>query len=271
MSKGSKIPLYQVDAFTSKPFSGNPAAVCILEDETSSDNMLKIAAEMNFSETAFVGPVDDDGLRKLQWFTPKVEVPLCGHATLATSHVLLREIGVDPPLRFETLSGILTVEEEQDWIRMDFPADPPVPEDAPEGLLEALGCPADSPTAKAEKIWIVRLGSEKKVKDLDPDMAALAKVELGETQLGVSVTAPGTAGYDFSSRFFGPWVGVDEDPVTGSAHTALGPYWMDELKSEALRARQVSARDGKLRVRMDGDRVHVSGQAVTVVKGTLQY
>jgi len=271
MSKGSKIPLYQVDAFTNKPFSGNPAAVCLLEEETSSTDMLKIAAEMNFSETAFVGPVDEDGLRKLQWFTPKVEVPLCGHATLATSHVLLREIGVDPVLRFDTLSGILTVEEEQDWIRMDFPSDPPEPEEAPEGLLEALGCPADSPTARAEKIWIVRLGSEKEVKALNPDMTALGKVELGETPLGVSVTAPGTAGYDFSSRFFGPWVGVDEDPVTGSAHTALGPYWMDELKSEALRARQVSARDGKLRVRMDGDRVHVSGQAVTVVKGTLQY
>jgi len=232
--------------------------------------MLKIAAEMNFSETAFVGPVDDDGLRKLQWFTPTVEVPLCGHATLATAHVLLREVGAEATLRFDTLSGILTVEEEQDgWIRMDFPSNPPEPAEAPEGLLAALGCPNDSPTAQGGILWIVRLESEKKVIDLTPNMVALAEVDLGETALGVSVTAPGTKGFDFSSRFFGPWVGVDEDPVTGMAHTVLGPYWMDELQSEALRARQVSKRDGKLRVRVDGDRVQISGQAVTVVKGTL--
>lgn len=272
MSKGSEIPLYQVDAFTNKPFSGNPAAVCLLEDEISPENMLQIAAEMNLSETAFVGPVDEDGLRKLQWFTPTVEVPLCGHATLATAHVLFREVGVEGTLRFDTLSGILTVEEEQDrWIRMDFPADPPELAEAPEGLLNALGCPKDATTARSGKLWVVRLKTEKMVQSLEPDMTALRKVDLGEDILGVSVTAPGTQGFDFCSRFFGPWVGVDEDPVTGMAHTVLGPYWMEELKSEALRARQISARDGKLRVLVDGDRVQISGQAVTTVKGTLTF
>ncbi len=271
MSHRSPIPFYQVDAFTSQPFSGNPAAVCILDEELSSEVMLKIAAEMNLSETAFVGPPDGDGARKLQWFTPKVEVPLCGHATLATSHVLLHETGETPPLRFDTLSGILTVDEEPEgWLRMDFPSDPPEPAEAPDGLLEALGCPPASPTLRAERLWIVRLGSEKEALSVDPDMTKLAQVDLGETPLGVSVTAPGTRGFDFVSRFFGPWVGVDEDPVTGMAHTALGPYWMDELGSDALRAEQGSTRRGALRVRGDGDRISVSGQAVTLVRGTLQ-
>ena len=271
MSKGSEIPLYQVDAFTNQPFSGNPAAVCLLEEDLSPEDMLRIAAEMNLSETAFVGPPNDDGARKLQWFTPAVEVPLCGHATLATSHVLLREVGVTPPLRFDTLSGILTVEEELDgWLRMDFPSDPPEAAEAPDGLLEALGCSSEAPAARGVKLWIVRLESEKEVRALAPDMTRLAKVDLGDTPLGVSVTAPGTRGFDFASRFFGPWVGVDEDPVTGMAHTVLGPYWMDELGSETLRAWQVSARGGRLRVRRDRDRIQISGQAVTVVRGTLQ-
>ncbi len=271
MSKGSEIPLYQVDAFTDQPFSGNPAAVCLLEASLSSEDMLCIAAEMNLSETAFVGPPNDDGTRKLRWFTPAVEVPLCGHATLATSHVLLREVGVTPPLRFDTLSGILTVEKEPDgWLRMDFPSDPPEAAEAPVGLLEALGCSSEVPTARGVKLWIVRLESEAEVRALAPDMTKLGEVHLGETPLGVSVTAPGTRSTDFVSRFFGPWVGVDEDPVTGMAHTVLGPYWMKELGSTDLRARQVSARGGSLRVRGAGDRIHVSGQAVTVVRGALR-
>lgn len=272
MGKGSEIPFFQVDAFSEKPFSGNPAAVCLLEDELPPEQMQRIASEMNLSETAFVGPPDQDGLRKLQWFTPTVEVPLCGHATLATAHVLLREVAVAPPLRFDTLSGILTVDEEEEgWIRMDFPADPPAAAKAPKGLLEALGCPPDAFTARGTKLWIVRLDSEEQVLKTDPDMSALERVSLGDTALGVSITAPGTKGFDFSSRFFGPWVGVDEDPVTGMAHTVLGPYWMDELESDALRARQVSARGGNLRIRRDGNRIQISGQAVTVVKGTLSF
>ncbi len=271
MSKGSEIPLYQVDAFTDQPFSGNPAAVCLVEESLSSEDMLLIAAEMNLSETAFVGPPGPDGIRKLRWFTPAVEVPLCGHATLATSHVLLREMGQKTPLRFDTLSGVLTVEEEPDgWLRMDFPSDPPETAEAPVGLLEALGCPPGSSTVQGVKLWVVRLESEAEVRALAPDMTKLGKVHLGDTPMGVSVTAPGTGGTDFVSRFFGPWVGVDEDPVTGMAHTVLGPYWMKELGSTDLRARQVSARGGSLRVLGAGDRVHVSGQAVTVVRGTLR-
>ncbi len=272
MAKALEVPFYQVDAFTDKPFAGNPAAVCLLDEELSPEAMLRIAGEMNLSETAFVQPPDSDGARKLQWFTPKVEVPLCGHATLATSHVLMRELEEESPLRFDTLSGILTVEEEMDrWIRMDFPVDPPEPDTPPKGLLEALGCPEEAPTLKAEKLWIVRLETQKELKKLKPDWAALGKVKLGEKRLGVSVTSPGTAGNDFASRFFGPWVGVNEDPVTGMAHTVLGPYWMDELDATALRARQVSTRGGNLRVRKEGERISVSGQAVTVVKGTLKF
>jgi PhzF family phenazine biosynthesis protein len=282
MPRRFSVPLYQVDAFTNQAFAGNPAAVCIMEEEISPEAMLRISAEMNLSETAFVQPPADDGTRKLQWFTPTVEVPLCGHATLATSHVLIRELGEDPPLRFDTLSGILTVEEEEEgWLRMDFPTDPPKEADPPQGLLKALGCPSGTPTAVSERLWVVRLKTENAVRKLEPDMTALAKVDLGETAsgeapsgdppLGVAVTAPGRAGADFVSRFFGPWVGVNEDPVTGMAHTVLGPYWMDELNASALRARQVSTRGGDLRIRADGDRISVSGQAVTVVKGTLHW
>jgi PhzF family phenazine biosynthesis protein len=270
MPEAPSIPLYKVDAFTDHPFSGNPAAVCLLVEDMPDDTMRAVAAEMNLSETAFVGPADLDGIRNLRWFTPAVEVPLCGHATLATSHVLLREVGVEPPLRFETLSGLLTVwEEGGGWLRMDFPDDPPAKADAPDGLLEALGCPADAATAVGVKLWVVELGSEADILTLSPDFTALEAVDLGDTPLGVSVTAPGDGDTDFVSRFFGPWVGVNEDPVTGMAHTVLGPYWMDRLGSEKLTARQVSPRGGTLRVRREGDRIQVSGQAVTVVRGTL--
>jgi PhzF family phenazine biosynthesis protein len=270
MTPGLSIPLYQVDAFTDQAFRGNPAAVCLLEKPLSAEQMQKIAAEMNLSETAFVEPPDAEGVRHLRWFTPAVEVPLCGHATLATSHTLLREAGEEAPLRFQTLSGILTVEDEDGgWLRMDFPADPPAPADPPPNLLEALGCPPGATVARSIKLWLVRLNSESEVLALKPDMTALGRVELGDTPLGVSVTAPGHGAIDFVSRFFGPWVGVDEDPVTGMAHTVLGPYWMNELGSEELTARQISARGGELRVRRAGDRIHVSGQAVTVVRGKL--
>jgi PhzF family phenazine biosynthesis protein len=266
----TKIPVFQVDAFTDRPFAGNPAAVCVLDGPLPAESMLRIAAEMNLSETAFVQPPDPDGFRKLQWFTPKVEVPLCGHATLATSHVLLRELGEGAPLHFQTLSGTLIVEEDQyGWLQMDFPADPPSSAPPPNGLLEALGCPAGSAAAVGEKLWIVRLDSEAEVRALKPDMTRLAGVDLGSTPLGVSVTAPGRAGVDFVSRFFGPWVGVDEDPVTGMAHTILGPYWMDELGDEQLSAQQVSERGGNLGVRREGERILISGQAVTVLRGSL--
>ena len=270
MSDGSRIPFYQVDAFTNQPFRGNPAAVCVLEEPLSPRAMQTIAAEMNLSETAFVQPRNPEGLRRLQWFTPTTEVPLCGHATLATSHVLLNELGAESTLRYDTLSGVLTItRSHQDWLRMDFPADPPREASAPPGLLEALNCPWDAPTLRSRKLWVVRLGTEGEVRELEPDISALGRVDLGEGPLGVSVTAPGDGEIDFVSRFFGPWVGVDEDPVTGMAHTILTPYWLEELDRSQLRARQVSERGGDLRVSMGGERVHVSGQAVTVARGEL--
>jgi PhzF family phenazine biosynthesis protein len=262
--------LYQVDAFADSPFAGNPAAVCLLDVPLSPETMQAIAAEMNLSETAFVQPPGPDGVRKLQWFTPEVEVPLCGHATLATAHVLLREEGAGSPLCFETLSGVLTVTDEGNgWLRMDFPVDPPTPTPPPEGLLEGLGCPPSTPTLLGVKGWVVRLPNEGEVEKMDPDFTRLRRVDVGPTALGVIVTAPGEGEVDFVSRFFGPWVGVDEDPVTGMAHTLLTPYWAGETGRGELRARQISARGGNLRVRMMGDRVHVSGEAVTVLKGTI--
>jgi PhzF family phenazine biosynthesis protein len=270
MSSMIQIPFYQVDAFAHRPFAGNPAGVCLLDFPLPPHLMQAIAAEMNLSETAFVQPPEPDGTRGLQWFTPTVEVPLCGHATLATAHVLLREAGAEPPLRFSTLSGTLEVDADEDgWLRMDFPADPPVPAPAPEGLLAVLECDPTSPTELAAKGWIVRLAGEAHVRKLRPDYGRLAEIPLGPTALGVIVTAPGEGEVDFVSRFFGPWVGVNEDPVTGMAHTMLGPYWARQKGKKELVARQVSARGGELRVRVGGDRVQISGQALTVVKGEL--
>jgi PhzF family phenazine biosynthesis protein len=232
--------------------------------------MQAIAAEMNLSETAYVTPAEPDGARHLRWFTPTVEVPLCGHATLATAHALLLEKGEPAPARFRTLSGILTVHlEEGGWLRMDLPADPPETAPPPPGLLDALGCPADSRCAMARNLWIVEVGHSEVVQGLAPDFGALGQVDMGPSALGVSVSAPGPHGTDFVSRFFGPWVGVDEDPVTGVAHTVLGPYWSTKLGRTRLTARQISRRGGDLRLEIAGDRVHLSGQAVTVARGEL--
>lgn len=270
MPNGTAIPFYQVDAFTDRPFAGNPAGVCLLETPLPSETMQAVAAEMNLSETAFVQPTGPGGERKLQWFTPEVEVPLCGHATLATAHVLLREAEAEGPLRFDTLSGELMVEEGDDgWLRMDFPVDRPVPTPPPEGLLEILGCPPGTPTLLGVKGWIVHLPSKEDVQLLAPNFGRLVRVDVGPTALGVIVTAPGDGDVDFVSRFFGPWVGVDEDPVTGMAHTLLTPYWSTETGRTDLEAAQISARGGRLRVALRGERVQVSGQAVTVVRGTL--
>lgn len=271
MPGGIQIPFYQIDAFSDRPFSGNPAAVCILAGPLPDETMQAVAAEMNLSETAFVQPPGSEGIRPLRWFTPKVEVPLCGHATLATAHALLREEGARAPVRFDTLSGILSVAREEDgWLRMDFPADPPAPAPPPGGLLELLGCPPSTPTLLGVKGWIARLPTEEDVRALDPDFTRLSDVDVGNTALGVIVTAPGDdGGVDFVSRFFGPWVGVDEDPVTGMAHTLLAPYWAGETGRRVMKARQISSRGGDLRVSVDGDRVQVSGRAVTVVRGSL--
>jgi predicted PhzF superfamily epimerase YddE/YHI9 len=256
-----------VDAFTDHAFSGNPAAVAVLETEPDDDWMQAIAAELNLSETAFVLPLEHPEAEfRLRWFTPGTEVDLCGHATLAAAHCLLDD-GVAGPIRFLTRSGVLSVNRTGAVLTMDFPARPPVPIAIPGGLTVALG---------AEPVWTGRGGTddllcelrdEDTVRDLTPDIAALIGVEAR----GVIVTARADAGrdYDFVSRFFAPRVGVAEDPVTGSAHTVLAPYWADKLGRATLSGFQASRRGGRIGVDLRGDRVVLSGQAVSVLDGEL--
>lgn len=267
MTPKKGLRFYQTDAFTDTPFAGNPAAICLPDQPMESRVMQAIAREMNLSETAFPEPPDDLGDRRLRWFTPTTEVPLCGHATLAAAAVLF-DRGEDSPVRFRTLSGVLTVHKEDDGaLRMDFPVDFPVERDAPDGLLEALGAPDAQAVLKGRLIWVVRVADEARLKALTPDFSALLRVDV-DGVMGVSVTAPGTD-VDFVSRGFFPWSGVDEDPVTGSAHTTLGAYWADQLQKNTLTARQVSERSGDLTLRMNGERIHLIGHAVTVAEGEL--
>lgn len=266
-----KIPYYTVDAFTDTPFKGNPAAVCLDIDGLSDRAMARIAGEMNLSETAFVYEPGDGGARRLRWFTPAVEVPLCGHATLASAHVLLRELGAAGPARFESLSGPLTVRDEGGLLRMDFPANPPVEGAMPAGLAHGLGLgEADAVFAASGKVALVAVASEDDVLAVRPDFGALGGVTLPGGVMGVAVTAPGDdPAVDFVSRFFAPWVGVDEDPVTGVAHTTLTPWWAAVLGRSEMEARQRSARGGALTVRARGDRVELLGSAVTVAAGRM--
>lgn len=257
--------IVQVDAFTSVRYAGNPAAICILDEPAAEHWMQAVAREMNLSETAFVHP-DAEGFR-LRWFTPRVEVDLCGHATLASAHVLWEEghLSRDRHARFHTRSGLLTAESAGDWIRLDFPAQPPSAVDLPGALPRALGI---DPLwgGRSPSDFLLELDSEAAVRAVDPDFGALSRVETR----GVIVTAPAEgAGLDFVSRFFAPAVGVDEDPVTGSAHCCLGPFWSERLGRRELVGRQVSERGGEVRVRVAGDRVTLAGQAVTVLRGEL--
>jgi PhzF family phenazine biosynthesis protein len=262
-----------VDAFTPVAFGGNPAAVILPgpgSDSLSDDHRQAIAAEMNLSETAFPGLPDPSGHRGLRWFTPTTEVSLCGHATLAAAQALLEQ-GEEPPFRFKSLSGILEVDREGDELRLDFPGDPPRRTPAPPGLLDALGLPAETPFLTGARSSLVPVADPATVQALRPQMAALAAVELPPGVMGVSVTAC-TGPRGFTSRFFGPWVGVDEDPVTGMAHTVLGPYWAHHLEvadGEVLDATQGGVRRGELRVRVQGERVHLLGHAVTVAEGRI--
>ena len=268
------IPYYTVDAFTDTPFGGNPAAVCLEIDDLSDSAMARIAAEMNLSETAFVYAPDSGGERRLRWFTPVAEVPLCGHATLASAHVLLREAGLAQPARFQSLSGPLLVSEEDGRLRMDFPANPPREAPMPAGLSEALGIGGGDASratfTTSGKVALVVVDTEAEVLSIRPDFGALGRVRLPGGVMGVAVTAPGAEPHvDFVSRFFAPWLGVDEDPVTGVAHTTLTPYWSDVLEKAEMAARQRSARGGELTVRARGDRVELVGQAVTVAAGSM--
>jgi PhzF family phenazine biosynthesis protein len=261
-----------VDAFTDRPFAGNPAAVVVLDraDFPDAGWMQRVAAEVNLSETAFVHPVD--GEFALRWFTPGVEVALCGHATLATAHVLHTTGVTTGPVRYRTLSGILTTTPAADGTHtLDFPTAPLTPVEPDPRLLDALGVDALSVhhTGPNTDDLLVEVAGEAAVRDLRPDLTALGAFE----NRGVVITAlaaePG-AGYDFVSRFFGVGAGVDEDPVTGSAHTALAPFWSARLGGRTeLVGYQASARGGYVRVSLRGDRTHLTGRAVTVIDGEL--
>lgn len=268
-------PLYIVDAFTDRPFTGNPAAVCLLDAPLTDDWMGRVAAEMNLSETAFLHP-HADGWR-LRWFTPLVEVDLCGHATLAAAHVLLAR-GETPPggLIFHTRSGPLKASDSGQTIALDFPALPADPADPPASLLDALrpDGAALRPAAAGHNgtDWLIELSDEAEVRGLSPDFRALG----AQDARGIIVTAAAGAEAraeepeaDFVSRFFGPAVGVDEDPVTGSAHCALGPWWAERLGREQVTGRQVSARGGTVRVRCRGQRVTLEGRGVIVLEGRI--
>jgi len=260
--------LIQVDAFSSKPFGGNPAAVCLLEGPRDQSWMQHVAREMNLSETAFLVPRGDG--YDLRWFTPAVEVALCGHATLASAHALWESgrLAPDRPARFHTKSGLLVCMRKGGWIEMDFPSNPPAEAAPPEGLLDALAaCPRFVGRSRFD--WFVEVGSEQEVRSLTPDFGKLRRVEARGVIVTSSATSLAEDGFDFISRFFAPRSGIDEDPVTGSSHCCLAPYWRDRLGKDAMAGWQASARGGEVRVRVAGDRVVLSGQAVTVMRGEL--
>lgn len=257
--------IYQVDAFTNRPFSGNPAGVCVLPSAGDKIWMQQVAREMNLSETAFLYRYPDG--YNLRWFTPAAEVRLCGHATLASAHILWETgtLQAGEQARFHTLSGLLTAELQGSWIQMDFPATPEEPAEAPADLLRALGVTACY-VGKNVFDYLIEVDGEEIVRGLAPDITLLASLPVR----GIIVTSRSSSpDYDFVSRFFAPAVGVNEDPVTGSAHCCLGPYWSERLGKDELLAHQVSARGGVIGVRVMGDRVLLRGQAVTVIKGEL--
>lgn len=260
-----EVPLYQVDAFTGDVFGGNPAAVCPLERWLDDGRLQAIAAENNLSETAFFQAAPEGAARRLRWFTPRTEVDLCGHATLASAWVVFER--VDPGaevVRFETRSGPLAVERRPDGLlALDLPARPPEPVEPPRALVEGLGVEPREVLA-GRRDYLVVVEDEEAVRRLRPDPRRLRALD----RLGIIVTAPG-ASCDFVSRFFAPALGVEEDPVTGSAHCSLVPYWARRLGRHALHARQVSDRGGELFCEDRGERVRVAGRAVLYLEGTI--
>lgn len=255
----------QVDAFADGAFSGNPAAVCLLPAPRDEAWMAAVAREMNLSETAFL--VREGEVFHLRWFTPAVEVDLCGHATLASAHALWEEgsLADDAIARFRTRSGELTARRDGDWIEMDFPANPPAPAETPDGLFDALGLRGVH-VGRSRFDYLVEVEDEAAVLGARPQLERLAEVEAR----GVMITARADRpGYDFVSRFFAPRAGVGEDPVTGSAHCALAPYWSEKLGKDEMVGYQASARGGTVRVKVAGDRVLLRGRAVTVLRGEL--
>jgi PhzF family phenazine biosynthesis protein len=257
--------IFTVDAFTDKPFAGNPAAVCLLAQPKSEAWMQHVAQEMNLSETAFVYRIKDG--YHLRWFTPAIEVDLCGHATLATAFVLweVNYLTRNEVARFQTKSGLLTASLKENWIELDFPAEPAQEAEAPQELIQALGVQPLF-TGKNRFDYIIEVASEDILKSIQPDFALLATVPAR----GIIVTSRSSQdSFDFVSRFFGPAAGVNEDPVTGSAHCCLGPYWQHKLFKDSFTAYQASARGGIVKVRVVNERVKLTGQAVIVLRGEL--
>lgn len=254
-----------VDAFTDQPFAGNPAAVCVLPEPRDAEWMQRVAGEMNLSETAYVYR-EEDAFR-LRWFTPTMEVDLCGHATLATAHVLWSEghLANDVPALFNTNSGRLTASRDGEWIKLDFPAEPPVDTETPDVLAAALGT-TPIYVGKNRMDLLAEIDSEATLRALSPDLQLISAIPTR----GVIVTCRCASGeYDFVSRFFAPNCGVNEDPVCGSAHCCLTPYWSAKLSKPELLAYQASARGGVLHLRLAGERVELGGRAVTTMRGQL--
>jgi PhzF family phenazine biosynthesis protein len=257
-----KLPMYQVDAFTTKLFRGNPAAVVVLDSWLPDGVMQSIAAENNLADTAYVIPGGDP--TPLRWFTPTLEIDLCGHATLATAHVLFRHhFPKAERFAFQTKSGILTVTRQGDTLSMDFPSRPGTPVSVNEALVGALGAKPNEALLSRDLLTVFE--TEEEVRNLKPDFRRVAQLEA----MAVIASAPGEKA-DFVSRFFAPKAGIDEDPVTGSAHCTLTPYWAGRLGKKTLRALQISPRGGELRCELRGDRVIIGGAAVEYLKGEIE-
>jgi PhzF family phenazine biosynthesis protein len=259
------LPLFHVDAFADRPFTGNPAAVCLLPGPRADAWLQRVGNEMNLSETAFVYP-EGDGWR-LRWFTPAAEVALCGHATLASAHVLWEAGRVPPgrPIAFQTQSGVLRATRAGDTIELDFPLKPAQEAPPPEGLAQALGSKVRW-AGRNQFDWLVEVEPEEALRGLRPDFAALGRLPVRGV---IATSRPSGTEYDFVSRFFAPAVGVAEDPVTGSAHCCLADYWGRRLGKAEMMGYQASARGGFVRVRVAGERVVLGGRAITVARGEL--
>jgi PhzF family phenazine biosynthesis protein len=260
------IRIVTVDAFTNVPFAGNPAAVCVLPERRPDEWLRHVAREINLSDTAFLAR--RDGEFDLRWLTPSVEVELCGHATIASAHVLWEDghLPADAQARFHTRSGLLIADRRGEWIELDFPVKEAAAAEPPPSLLTALGVTAPVAVTKNVFDYLVEVESEAELRALRPDHMSLRQIPMR----GVIVTARSASpAFDFVSRFFAPGSGIEEDPVTGSAHTALGPYWGAKLGKIEMTAYQASPRGGVVRVRLAGDRIVLGGQAVTVLQATL--
>ena len=270
--KFDEASLYQVDAFADEPFKGNPAAVCMMPTDLDDSLYLNIASEMNLSETAFSEREDAEGEFRLRWFTPKLEVPLCGHATLATAHILFSQGLKSERITFHTKSGSLYAFRTHEGVQLDFPRNDPCPGEPIKDITEALGIGghAEFSYSNTNQKLLLEVDKEDEVRGLHPDFSTLLKCENPHGWFGVIVTSRSRR-YDFVSRYFAPWRGVNENPVTGSAHTVLTPYWAERLGKTKMMAYQASERGGELLVELSEERVLITGRAITILEGKLRY